>query len=433
MRLRLTMLVCALTALGSVTAPGVASAAPRHNHHLTIAATPNPVIAGEGVLIYGRLLGAGNSGQTISLYHHLLGSGGGYTLVGTTTTDASGYYEFPRAEGIVLTNRNWFVRGPDGSHSRTLHERAMALVSVNASTTGTDTAHPIVFTGQVTPNQAYHRVYLQEQTGSGDDWHTLAGDQLDGNSSYSIAYRWRRPGVRDVRILFGGDDRNARGASDPVTVNVQQAQVPGFTIGSSAPIADAGTTAVISGTLDQPGTTTPQQGTVVQLWGKPAHQERFTVLGDATTGADGSYSFNQPNLTTNTTYYVATMRLPHTASRHTALLYQGVRDVVTIQSSDTSGQATTDQPVTFSGTVTPDKAGHVIYLQKLAKDGDWHTVEAAIVRNDSTYVFGWTIGAPGTHQFRARITSDGANIGSASPVVSINATAPPASSLPPAS
>jgi hypothetical protein len=431
MRLRIAMLACALTALGSVATPGIAGAAPRHNHHLTIAATPNPVSAGEGVLVYGRLLGAANAGQPIRLYHHLIGSGEGYTLVSTTTTDSAGYYEFTRADDVVETNRNWFVRGPDGSHSRTVHERVIALVSINASATSSDTNHQIVFTGNVTPNHAYERVFLQEQSGSSDDWRTLASDQLDGSSAYSIAYRWHRPGVRDVRVLFRGDERNVRGFSNPVTVNVQQAQVPDFTINSSAPIADAGSAVTISGVLDQPGSTTPQQGTVVQLWGRAAHQRHFVVLADGTTGSDGSYSFNQPNLSTNTAYYVATMKLPHTARRHTAALYQGARDVLTMQSSSSS--ATTGQAVTFTGTVMPDKAGHVIYLQKLGKDGDWHTVEVRIVRNDSTFEFGWTIGSPGTHTFRARITSDGANVGSASAPVSITATAPPASTLPPAS
>jgi hypothetical protein len=431
MRIRLIVLACALTALGSVAAPGIAGAAPRHNHHLTIAATPNPVIAGEAVLIYGRLLGAVNGGQTIRLYHHVIGSGEGYTLVSTTATDSSGYYEFKRGDGVVDTNRNWFVRGPNGSHSRTVHERAIALVSINPSATSTDTNHQIVFTGTVTPKHAYERVFLQEHAGSGDDWRTLASDQLDGNSAYTIAYRWRRPGVRDVRVVFRGDARNLRGISDPVAVNVQQAQVPDFTINSSAPIADAGSAVTISGVLDQPGTTTAEPNTVVQLWGRAAHQRHFVVLADLTTGSDGSYSVNQPNLSTNTVYYVATMPMPHTARRHTALLFQGVRDVLTMQSSTSS--ATTGQAVTFTGTVLPDKAGHVIYLQKLGKDNDWHTVEVRIVRNNSTFQFGWTIGSPGTHTFRARITSDAANVGSASAPVSITATAPPASTLPPGS
>jgi hypothetical protein len=429
-RLRVCALACALTVLGSIAASGLASAAPRHNHHLTIAAAPNPVAAGEGVVIYGRLFGPSSGNEPIALYHHVFGGKFGYRRISTTTTDGSGFYEFTRAEGVVETNRNWFVRGPDGSHSRTMHERVMALVSINASSTSTDTAHPIVFTGHVDPTHAFGRVLLQQENGNGDDWRTLRSGHLDGNSDYTIPYRWRRPGVHDVRVVFPGDYRNVRGVSDSATINIEQAQVPGFTINSSDPIAPALGSVTISGVLDQPGTTTPEPSTVVQLWGRHPDQP-FKPLIDTTTGSDGSYSFSQPRLTTNTVYYVATLKMPHIPRRRSARLFQGVRDVVTRQSSTSS--ASTGQPVTFSGTVTPDKAGHVIYLQKLGKDGDYHTVAIAFVRFDSTFQFRWTIGAPGTHTFRARITSDERNVGAVSPPVSITATTPPASSLPPAS
>jgi hypothetical protein len=431
MRLRLAVLACMLTAGGTVAAPTLASAAPRHNHHLTIAATPNPVPAGDGVVIYGRLSGAAVAGQPIVLYHHISGSNRGYTVVQSTTTDSSGYYEFTRAEGVVLTNRSWFARGPSGSHSRTIHERVKALLSIAPSSTATDTNTPITFTGRVTPEHPFQRVALQQQNGSGDDWTTLKSGYTNGSSTYSISYRWRRPGGRDVRVVFPGDYRNIRGVSDPVTIAVDQAQVPDFTIATSAPIVDEAGSATLSGVLYMPGTTTPDPNTVVQLWGRRAHQSHFAVLADGTTGSNGSYSFTQPGLTTNTVYYVATMPLSHTKRRHTAALYQGVRDVLTFQSSTSS--TTTGQPVTFSGTVLPDKAGHSIYLQKLGKDGDWDTVEVGRVRNDSTFQFTWTIGSPGSHEFRARITSDAANVGAASTPLTVTATAPAASTLPPAS
>lgn len=432
MRLRLAVLACALTAIGIVVTPTLASAAPRHNHHLTIAATPNPVPAGEGVVIYGRLLGSNNAGQPIALFHHISGSGRGYALVQTTTTDSSGYYEFTRAEGVVLTNRSWFVRGPSASHSRTIYERVIALVSLTTSSMSTDTKAPITFTGTVTPDHPFERMALQQQDSSSDDWSTLKTGFTDGTSSYSIQYRWRRPGMHDVRVVFPDDFRNRRGVSNAVTIAVQQAQVPDFTIKPVDPIVDEGSPVTISGVLYTPGSTSmPDPNVVVQLWGRTAHQGDFAVLADATTGSDGSYTFTQPGLAANTVYFVATMPLSSTTRRHTALLNEGVRDVLTFQSSTTS--ATTGQTVAFTGTVLPDKAGHSIYLQKLGKDRDWHTVEVGTVRGDSTFQFNWTIGAPGNHEFRARITSDGANVGTASVPVTVTATAPPASSLPPSS
>jgi hypothetical protein len=89
--------------------------------------------------------------------------------------------------------------------------------------------------------------------------------------------------------------------------------------------------------------------------------------------------------------------------------------------------------VTFTGTVLPDKAGHIIYLQKLGNDGDFHTVEIGIVRSDSTFQFNWTMGSPDAYTFRVRIPTDEDNIGSASPPVSVTASAPAVSTLPSAS
>lgn len=429
MRLRACVLACALALLGSFTVAGLASAAPHHNRGLTIGVQPNPVSAGDAVLLYGRLLGPGNGNEPIRLYHHVIGSRQGYTLIATRMTNSAGYYEFFRPDGLVYTNRNWFVRGPDGSHSRTIHERVIPLVSLAASTDSTDTNHSVVFFGHVIPNHRFEQVFLQQQIGSSDDWRTLRSTTLDPNSDYFVAYRWRRPGVHDLRVVFRGDARNTRGVSDVVTVNVQQAQVPGFTINTSDPIVASGGSVTISGTLDQPGTTTPvSQNTIVQLWGRTPDERHFALIADAPTGSNGSYSFNQSNLTTNTVYVVATMPLPHSPRRHTALLYQGVHDVVTMQVSPSS--TNTGQAFTFTGIVQPDKAGHVIYLQKLGADGDWHTVETGIVQPGSSYQFTYTAGSPGSYSFRARITSDENNVGSASPPVTVTATAPSPPSLP---
>jgi hypothetical protein len=430
MRLRVCVATCALATLGSLAAAGLAGAAPQRNHHLTIAAVPNPILAGEGVLIYGRLLGVSQGNQRIVLYHHLGGSDRGFTVIGATRTDANGFYEFERQEGLVYTNRQWFVRGPGRLHSRTIRERVAALVTLNPSTTASDTSQPIVFTGHVTPNHAYQRVLLQRQDPATGNWATIARGVIGPGSNYVIVRRLRLAGAYGLRAVVRRDARNIRSVSDTVNVVVQQAQIPGFSINTSTPLTDEGGSTTISGVLDQPGTNTPEPNTLVQLWGRtPDH--RPVVLADGVTGADGSYSFTQSGLTTNTVYHVATMRLPHVRRRHTARLYEGVRDLVTMQANESS--ANTGQMVTFTGTVLPDKAGHRIDLQKLGKDGNWHTVEVSFVRNDSSFTFNWVMGSPRTYTFRARIPSDERNIGSSSAPVSVTATLPSVTSLPPAS
>jgi hypothetical protein len=432
MRLRVCVLACALTALGSLGVSGPASAAPRHNHHLTIAvAPPTPILAGEGVLIYGRLFGPDRGGQPIRLYQRLDGTGTGFAPTGmTANTDSFGGYEFTLPPDVVITNRDWFVRGPDGANSRTVHERVEALVSPPSGPAIGDTSQPIAFTGHISPAHPLERVLLQRQNGSSDDWSTIARGFTSLGSDYLILHRFRVRGAYTLRVVLPRDARNIRSVSDTANVVIQQAQVPDFTINTSAPIVTEQGSTTISGILDEPGTTTPEPNTVVQLRGRQPDQP-FTVLGDMTTGQDGSYSFNETGLTTNTVYYVATMRLPHQPRRHTARLFEGVTDVVMMQANMSSGP--TDEIITFTGAVHPDKPGHVIYLQKAGKDGNFHTVEIGLVRTDSTFQFTWTLGSPGTYTFRARIPGDKENIGAVSSPVSVTATTPSLTSLPPAS
>jgi hypothetical protein len=421
MRLRLAVLASALGALAAVAVPSVADAAPTHNHHLTIAAVPNPIPAGEGVLIFGYLTPAPASPQTIVLFHHIAGSHSGFTPVQTTKTGPGGLYEFVRAEGIVDTNRSWFVREADhpGVHSRTIHERVEALVSLSANRTIVETNHPVVFSGQVLPEiHAGERVLLQEQMGlSGDDWVTIKRGRLGLDSRYMITYRWLRPGVRDLRVVFRGDKRNIRGESDVVTLVVQQAQNPDFTIAATpADIIPEGSSLRISGVLDMAGTATPEGNTSVTLLGH-GYKQPFTAIQTTTTASDGSYHFDLTGGLApahNEVYIVRTASAPH---RHTALLFEGVRDVVTINAS--SSTAKVGDTVTFTGSVSPNKNGHVIYLQRLGEDGDWHTIETGFVDPSSNYQFTWEFGEPGTKMFRARVPGGPENVGAASPAVTI--------------
>jgi hypothetical protein len=425
MRPRLAVLALVFTTLVAVAVPSLATAAPRHNRGLTINAIPNPIDSGEGVFIYGHLNVAPVANQTIVLYHHLAGSGTGYTVVGRTTTDPHGFYEFTRAENVVTTNRSWFVRdaGIHQIHSRTVFERVAALVSLSASTSTAVTGQPVTFTGHVDPNHAGERVVLQQETASGE-WHSLTSARLDGASNYSFVHHWRLAGDHTVRVLFPSDRENIRGVANPVTVVVQQKQVPGFTIASSDQLISYGQQVTISGVLDN-----ADSGTPVTLWARTASQSTFTPIADTTTGSGGSYAFAPQAPASNTVYQVRTTLAPR---RHTAVLFEGVQDVLTLTPSSTTSEV--GGHVTFTGTVLPDQAGHVIYLQRLGADGDWHNEEIRIVTNASTFQFGWTFGKAGTYQFRARITGGGGNVGGASAPVTIQVSPTPnLSGLPPAS
>jgi hypothetical protein len=422
MRLRFTVLACAISALAFTAIPSIASAAPHHNRGLTIHALPRQIIAGEAVLIYGQLKGPDHADQMITLYHRV-NPAPTFSVIGTTQTNALGQYEFTRADGIVLSNRSWYVRGPLLTHSRTVHERVAALVSLAANPTSGLTRHPIVFTGHVTPDHTGSVVVLQAQNGSSDNWTTLKRAVVGAGSNYQISQAWRTPGERDVRVLFRGDGRNTPAPSDPVSVTIQQTQIPDFTINTTDPIVDNDSPATISGVLDQPGTTTPEPTTSVSLFAREPDGGPFKLVSTQMTGTDGSYGFTEQT-TTNELYEARTTFAP---PRHSAVLFQGVQDVVTMTGPMTS---TVNGNVAFTGDVSPGKAGHVIYLQKFGADNNWHTVEVGLVHADSTFQFGWTFGTAGTKEFRARITGGPANVGGASAPVTVDVTQPALTLLP---
>jgi hypothetical protein len=422
MRPRIVVLGSLLVAFAMCATAGIADAAPRHNDGLTINATPNPIQAGEGVLIYGQLTGSDIGNQTITLYHRVNPSTR-FVAIGRTQTNRFGFYEFTRPEGLVYSNRSWFVRGPDGSHSRTIHEQVQALVNLQADRTITDTRTPIVFSGHVTPNHAFERVFLQVQRGTADKWRTVASGRLNRGSNYTITRAWRIPGARAVRTVLRGDGRNVRSPSDPTAIIVQQAQVPDFTVSSSDPVISVGQSATISGTLYTRGTRNPEPNTPVTLCGRTAG-EPFTCDTAGVTGDDGSYRFTvTPEH--NEVYFVETTLPPR---RHTARLFEGVHDVVTLSAGTTAAPA--GQAVTFSGTATPNQAGDTVYLQRLGVDGDWHTVGVGTVTANSTFQFARTFGNAGTKTFRAWVLPDPANLGGASSSVTVTVSLPSVSSLP---
>ncbi len=430
MRLRLAVLAAVVSALAAVVTPGIANAAPRHNHGLTINATPNPIISGDGVLIYGQLNETNSGSQTIVLYHRI-NPAPFFTRIGTTKTTAQGFYEFTRAEGVVLTKRSWFVRAPSlpgDIHSRTVHERVAAALSLAASTTDGNTGHPITFTGHVDPAgvHAGERVYLQQQDQSGDKWQTIKSGVIGPGSNYSIQYRFRTPGARDLRVLFAGDARNIGAVSDSVTVTIQQNQNASFTINSSAPVVGEGSSATISGVLYVPATSAAMPGVWVTLWARQVGDASAHPVSSVKTGKDGSYSFTvSPGH--NSVYFVQTSFRP-LAYRRTAGLFEAVRDVVSLQASATSTPV--GQRTTLSGSVMPDKAGHPIELQRLGKDGDFHTVASGSINRSSAYRFGWRFGNTGTFTFRTRVLGDQQNVSGDSSPVQVTVTPAPASTLP---
>ena len=128
MCVRVAVLSAAAMACACAALPSIATAhGPVRNRALTIHNSPRSIVAGEPVLIYGRLLGRGAAHQRIVLWHRI-NPRHRFTIIGRTDTNRSGRYEFTRQNGMVESNRSWYVTGPALSHSKTLHERVSAEV-----------------------------------------------------------------------------------------------------------------------------------------------------------------------------------------------------------------------------------------------------------------------------------------------------------------
>lgn len=410
--------------------PSRAGAAPLRNRGLTIAATPDPITAGQGVLIYGRLQGPGSGHRRITLFHRLAGAPR-FTPVSVTRTDGAGFYEFVRADGVVNTNRNWFVLGPAGTHSRTLHERVASVVTLAsaASTASVTTAQVVSFDGTVTPSHPHQRVLLQEQNASGGNgWKTLAAGYTGAYSHYAVRYRFRSAGSYTLRALFPSDPRNLAGQSASITLTVQQQQNPSFTIAGSAATIVNGQPATISGTLYQAGsTTTVVPGASVTLYGRQLHGGGWQALEGTTTSASGAYSFTVMPIH-NTVYHVVATA----PGARTANLFVGVQDVVSASLS--SATVPVGASVQVTGTVTPGHPGHWLYLQQETAGGQWADIEVSRLSRSSTFTFRLRPGQSGSLALRVQIGGGPWNVGAVSASLPLDVSGvAPVSSLPPAS
>ncbi len=428
MGLALLVGLTALVAVLMMAVPSTANAAPHHNHGLTIASTPDPISAGEGVLIYGQLKGAENADRRIWLFHRI-NPATHFTPVSVTRTNSSGFFEFVRADGIVNSNRNWFVRGPGNTHSRTIHEWVSPVVTLASESPTATTAQTVNFSGTVFPSHNNQRVLLQQQNStSGNGWQTIAVGYTNSSSAFSISHRFRMAGSYTLRAFFPNDPRNIAGQSPTITLTVQQQQNPAFTINASSQEIVDGQSEMITGTLFANGSTTLGQPNVpVTLYAKQATGP-FKAQQTVFTDGSGEYSFTTVPLH-NSVYYVSA---GGGMKQQTARLYVGVQDVVNAALSPSTIEV--GDAVKVTGTVTPDHSGHVLYLQEQNSAGQWVDVETGYVTPISTFSFSYTPGQMGTFNLRVQITGGPWNIGGVSATLPLTVSGvAPVSSLPPAS
>jgi hypothetical protein len=406
----------------SMVAPTAALArkepSPNGRHSISINVSENPVVAGDPLTLYGRLLGPNDADRTVTLYHRV-DPAARFTAVQQTTTDAAGFYAISRADGVVESDRNWYVRSLN-AQSRTIHENVYALVTLNGPPTGstleTGPAHAVTFTGTANPYRAGDAVVLQRQdsASTGDSWTTIGRAKISAGGGFSITHTFVDPGPASIRVLVARTDRNLASPSSVLEYEIDQAQNPALTIDAAPDPSTFGQPVALTGVLAG-GPSQP-----VTLLAHTDGQS-YAPVAQVTTGAAGNYAFGAQTPVNSTFYEV------QAAGRTSAQIFEGVRDALTVSVSATT--LPEGQTVTFSGVVGPDKAGHVIYLQRENAGGSgFHTLQVAYVGPSSTYSIVHRVFDTGV--FRVLIPGGPENLGAAGSPVAITVTPAPADVLP---
>jgi hypothetical protein len=294
----------------------------------------------------------------------------------------------------------------------------------------TGEANSVTFTGTVSPADVGARVILQRQNATtGTEWRRIDRGVVQPGGVFTIVHTFLIPGDANIRVLVRSQGRNTPSPSNVLEYEISQAQNPSLTIAASVdpilfgqPVTIAG---VLAGGVNWPVTLLAR-----------TDGGRWARVAQVNTDAHGNYTFPAQS-PVNSTFYAALAADPSCDIRAcpahrltSAVLYEGVRDVLSAQVSATTLQA--GGQLTFSGSVAPSHAGHVIYLERQNATGtDFHVVQVGVVNPDSSYSIVHTVYDPGTKVFRVFIPGGPENLGAASQPFTIQVTPGPASALMP--
>ncbi|MGH2855677.1 MAG: hypothetical protein ACRDLF_15990, partial [Solirubrobacteraceae bacterium] len=469
MRLRgLTALACAVAVSSAVLSLALlateASAfyhpSPRGRCRVGIQA-PRRITAGEPVTIFGRLVcrrRVSAADRVVKLFRHVAGTPG-FALVQSTTTNEQGIYEFQPVAGPVEASSVWYVRS-HGAQSVYRRTRVAPEVTLLGPPEGTQiftgAAGKVTFTGTVTPADVGARVILQRQNAlTGNEWRRIDSTVVEPGGGFTIVHTFIVPGDANLRVVVRSQGRDVPAIAslrEPATSSllsyeISQAENPALTIESSADPIPYGQSVTISGVLAG-GANQP-----VTLLARTVHQHGFAPVAQATTDAGGNYAF-PAQTPVNSTFYevqasgpvcppgascpaalVCKAGPPHCGGAPpttSAVLYEGVRFLLTAQVSATS--VLQGSTLTFSGSVAPAPArpGHVIYLERQNASGQgFHVVQLSALSQSATFSIAYQVYSTGTDAFRVYIPGGPDNEAAASQLFTIHVAPAPAAALAP--
>jgi hypothetical protein len=407
-------------------APGAANAA--RGYHVSLAVAPNPDVSGDPLTMVGTLSnsrGLPVQGVHLVLYHRV-NPVPFFSPVQHARTGPGGFFEIDRAEGVVVSNREWYIvaRGRFGrflARSPTVHERVFAVLTLAASASSVETGQPVTFSGSVSPRHAGERVLLERQTSqNGNSWHHIGNARVEENGTFSITHTFLRPsesGAATLRAVLPADARNIRSFSEPLEITIHQAENPNLTLAPSSPTVVVGEAVTLGGMVMKP-TSAGAGGQIVTLYARGPGLP-YQPVASAPTASDGSFAFVQVPAH-NTAYKVKA------AGQESAQVFEGVHDAISATPSATSGVV--GQVIAIFGLVVPSHAGHIVYLQLRNAAGHYQTIQVAFVGAGSTYVFSHQLQSAGVKHYRVFIPGGPYNLGAASAPFEVSvspATSPP--------
>jgi hypothetical protein len=414
----------ALLALG----PAGASAAKHASHtsplgcHVSVYAEPHVVTSGESVQLFGALScpgGALTANQVVTVYERAAGTPG-FKIVGTVMTGAGG--SFSIIPPAITTDSFFYVRTA-GARSGNRAVKVAPVVTLggpaNFSQLHTGVRNRVTFTGTVTPADAGAIVVLQrENATSFEDWGLIQRGVVGAGGTFTITHTFAVPGAAELRVIVRPHGKfDVRGISNTLSYEISQAQNPRLTINASADPISFGQSVTLSGIL------AGGANQKVALTARTHGQLTSTKIGEATTNGSGEYTFVETPLV-NTSYRVTNGKIA------SATLFEGVKYVLTAGVSVTTVQA--GHALTFSGTVTPNHVGQVVYLEREnAFGGGYHVVDVGTVTTSSTYSITHFLFGSGKEVFRVKVPGGPENQGVASPPFNIEVTPAPPGSLHP--
>jgi hypothetical protein len=421
-----------LLALGPVAASAVAAHplnAPQHagpnGCRISIFAEPRVVTSGEQVQVFGQVCPAATNaaGQMVTILEHSAGTPGFKTL-GPVSIGPGGFYSFvPPA----VTTDTTFYATAIGARSASRQIRVAPQVTLLPPVGAPDGAqlhtgphNKVTFSGTVTPADVGSTVVLQRESSAvSEEWIPIQSGIVGPGSTYSLTHRFAVPGDANIRVAVRPHGKfTVRGVSNTLSYQISQAENPRLLINASTDPIAYGQTVNISGVL-----AAGANQKVILTAHTHGQGSAFTKIDETTTGSGGTYSFTEKPLL-NTTYRVTG------AGTGSAVLFEGVKYVFTASSSPASVQD--GHSVTFSGTVTPARAGHIVWLEREnASGGGWHIADEGTVSQAGTYSITHFVFGTGKAVFRVKVSGDPENQAVASSPFNIEITPAPPGALRP--